>query len=123
MCPNRSYAVSGCLRLLFGRGRVGTANQIAGPVFVAVVRGVGPGCTLNLILDLEATVGAGEAREFVRLAKSTNRVRDVIEFGVDGDSNFAQADNQSDDDDRHDQDVFGGQDCTTVIIPEFAQHD
>lgn len=71
-----------------------TTNDVAGSVVVTIVDTVAIGRTTKVALELSAVVG-GETTVGVGLVKGTDGVGDVVQFGVHGDSHFAESNDKT----------------------------
>ena len=96
------------------------ADDVAGFIVVAVVGAVVVAGPADVALEL-AAIARGETAVGVRLAERTEGVGEIVEFGVDGDGHFTEADHESEDTDGRDEDQFGRNDETSFVIPQGVQ--
>jgi len=121
----RKFRVQTNVRLLAfdGVGRRGPADDFAAQVGIAVigliVEASSAVAALGLVTQLAASLEAGEE---VGLVQSTDGVGDVVQFRVDSDGDFAEADDHADHQDREDESQFGGDNSTAFVVEQFTQH-
>lgn len=94
-------------------------NHIAGTHAVAVIWLIGVArseCARDGTTVLAAT---GESRVAERLVQRADRMSGIQQFFVHSNDNAAQTDDDTQDTNRENEDEFGGDDHTGVVIPKF----
>ena len=101
-----------------GRGHAsGATNQIARDVVVTIILCVDPGGTSDRVFDLESVVRETiEASHSIGLIQVSERVAEVVQFGVNRRSDFVEAGDHRENRDCQNQHKLGTEDDTEFVI-------
>lgn len=97
-----------------------TADDIARLVVVAVIVAIDVAGSAEEAFEFSAIL-RGETAVGVGLAERAEGVGDVVQFGVDRDSDFAESNDEAEDSNGGDQNQFSRNDETSFVIPQGVQ--
>lgn len=117
--PHEGAILLECTTFSCGSGR-GAADDFACAVEITIVLLVIVAGTSGGALGLRR-IGL-ESCEEIALIQTTNRVRNIVQLGINGDSNFAEADNHTDDENGEDENEFSADDGAVFIVEQVTKH-
>ena len=97
-----------------------TADDIARLVVVAVIVAIDVAGSAEEAFEFSAIL-RGETAVGVGLAERAEGVGDVVQFGVDRDSDFAESNDEAEDSNGGDQNQFSRNDENSFVIPQGVQ--